>query len=112
MKNKPVGQAFAFFSCSAKPEDVARELNTPEKRSLELYASDDFKKLELPKKIKHSPKANYVLISTDPNLDNRKTAKELSSVVSKLEDSGLYNNGERAQAQIFYKERDSYKVIM
>ena len=121
-----VGEAYAFFDCNAPMTQVAQEIPKIRKlvethKGLELFLAKDALPLmrsninnvdpELVEIALNAKDAGikYVLAARSlPNMTNRQTAEELSTILNQAYQSPLYQEGEKFRGEVVYKERENY----
>lgn len=115
----PVGEAYAFFDCSASREEIQREIpkirsavNTPSELELYLMNKQDVVSgnVELRQLFHEAREAGlkYVMKAQYPTATNSQTADELAAVLNQAYQSPLFKEGEQFRGAIFYKEKDRY----
>ena len=123
MTNKEIGEAYAFFKCSATKADIEKGLPTIRKfiqtpAELELMLSENAntisKDASLLAKAKevYDAGANFALKGLLPNKNNETAAEELSLILSQAHGTPLYEVGAPLIAAIYYKNAaGKYKLF-
>lgn len=119
-KPVPVGEAYAFFDCSASKDDIEREMpkireltQTPNELELYLDGTDslngdnelgDIAREARESGLKYVMKANY------PTATNSQTANELVGILNNAY-RPLFREGEEFRGSVFYKEKGEYVSV-
>lgn len=115
----PVGEAYAFFNCTASKDEIERKIPTIRNltktpNELELYLTEGTDSLkgntELRQIAGEAREAGikYVMKANYPTGTNRQTADELSGILNQAYQSPLFKEGEEFRGSIFYKEKGNY----
>ena len=111
------GKAYGFFNCRYSKKEIESELPTARRLSitpseLELSLIEDFESLDYRLfdiiREAHQNKIKYTLIATLPNATNKNTAEELSTIISNIYTSQLYEEGEDFPRALVYEDHGRY----
>lgn len=114
-----VGEAYAFFNCSASRYRIEREI--PKIRSLaqttselELYLTEETDSLKEDTELRQiadearEKGIKYVMRANYPNGTNAQTADELAGILNQAYQSPLFKEDEQFVGKIFYKQGNQY----
>lgn len=115
----PVGEAYAFFNCSASRDEMGREI--PKIRSLaqtpselEIYLTEGKDSLNGDVELRQiadearEKGIRYVMRANYPNGTNAQTADELAGILNQAYQSPLFKEDEQFVGKIFYKQGNQY----
>jgi hypothetical protein len=115
----PVGEAYAFFDCTASKEEIEKEIPTIRNltqtpNELELYLTEGTNSLKEDIKLRQivgearEAGIKYVMKANYPTGTNRQTADELAGILNQTYQSPLFEEGEEFRGGIFYKKKGQY----
>jgi len=88
-------------------------VQTPEELKLSIIELDEIKKYDpdLMKFVKDLFDFKFIIEAAFPKKNNRKTAEELAVIMSQIQQSHLFEEGEGFKGRFVYEEKNGYVLL-